>query len=124
MLVTVYLPGSTERPRPDSATAALPLDARGRLTVSAGVRREAGRLQRSAATMWALPADTVDYGKWRTGVRSEGINYSTLSFSPPPPGRPLGLGGAARRGPRRRGQGPAGRKVRRKRIRQGRPSGP
>ncbi|MCW2621107.1 MAG: hypothetical protein JWL64_709, partial [Frankiales bacterium] len=41
-LVTVYLPGSTEQPRPNYATNALPLDARGRLTVTAGVRREAG----------------------------------------------------------------------------------
>jgi hypothetical protein len=40
-LVTVFLPGSPERPRPNFATAALPLDARGRLTVTAGVRREA-----------------------------------------------------------------------------------
>jgi glucuronide carrier protein len=31
--------------------------------------------------MWALQADTVDYGEWKTGVRSEGINYSALSFS-------------------------------------------
>jgi hypothetical protein len=41
-LVTVYLPGSTEQPRPNYATVPLPLDARGRLTVTAGVRREAG----------------------------------------------------------------------------------
>jgi len=41
-LVTVFLPGSTGRPRPGFAAAALPLDARGRLTVTAGVRREAG----------------------------------------------------------------------------------
>ncbi|MGY1883957.1 hypothetical protein ACI799_01470 [Blastococcus sp. SYSU DS0753] len=40
--VTVYLPGSSERPRPNHATAALPLDARGRLTMTAGVRRQAG----------------------------------------------------------------------------------
>jgi glucuronide carrier protein len=33
------------------------------------------------ALMWALQADTVDYGDWKTGVRSEGINYSALSFS-------------------------------------------
>jgi glucuronide carrier protein len=33
------------------------------------------------ALMWALQADTVDYGEWKTGVRSEGINYSALSFS-------------------------------------------
>lgn len=41
-LVTVYLPGSPDQPRPNYATNALPLDARGRLTVTAGVRREAG----------------------------------------------------------------------------------
>jgi bifunctional DNA-binding transcriptional regulator/antitoxin component of YhaV-PrlF toxin-antitoxin module len=41
-LVTVFLPGSTGRPRPGFAAAALPLDARGRLTVTVGVRREAG----------------------------------------------------------------------------------
>ncbi|MBB3084178.1 hypothetical protein [Geodermatophilus sabuli] len=41
-LVTVYLPGSPDQPRPSYATNALPLDARGRLTVTAGVRREAG----------------------------------------------------------------------------------
>jgi hypothetical protein len=41
-LVTVFLPGSTGRPRPGFTAAALPLDARGRLTVTAGVRREAG----------------------------------------------------------------------------------
>jgi hypothetical protein len=41
-LVTVFLPGSTDRPRPGFAAAALPLDARGRLTLSAGVRRQAG----------------------------------------------------------------------------------
>jgi hypothetical protein len=41
-LVTVFLPGSTDRPRPGFTAAALPLDARGRLTVTAGVRREAG----------------------------------------------------------------------------------
>jgi hypothetical protein len=41
-LITVFLPGSSERPRPNFASAALPLDARGRLTVTAGVRREAG----------------------------------------------------------------------------------
>jgi glucuronide carrier protein len=42
--------------------------------------------------MWALQADTVDYGQWRSGVRSEGINYASLSFS-----RKVGqgIGGAA-----------------------------
>lgn len=33
------------------------------------------------ALMWALQADTVDYGEWKTGVRGEGLNYSALSFS-------------------------------------------
>ncbi|MGY1883982.1 hypothetical protein ACI799_01595 [Blastococcus sp. SYSU DS0753] len=41
-LVTVYLPGSTAQPRPGFATVALPLDARGRLTVTTGVRADAG----------------------------------------------------------------------------------
>jgi hypothetical protein len=41
-VVTVFLPGSTGRPRPGLTAAALPLDARGRLTVATGVRREAG----------------------------------------------------------------------------------
>ena len=29
--------------------------------------------------VWALIADTVEYGEWKTGVRSDGINYSLLS---------------------------------------------
>jgi hypothetical protein len=45
-LVTVFLPGSTGRPRRGFAAAALPLDARGRLTLTAGVRREAGHPRR------------------------------------------------------------------------------
>lgn len=46
----------------------------------------------SQSLMWALQADTVDYGEWKTDVRSEGINYSALSFS-----RKVGqgIGGAA-----------------------------
>ncbi|MBG6184983.1 glucuronide carrier protein [Arthrobacter sp. CAN_A214] len=28
---------------------------------------------------WALIADTVEYGQWKTGVRVEGINYALLS---------------------------------------------
>ena len=42
--------------------------------------------------MWALEADTVEYGEWRTGVRTEGITYALFSFT-----RKLGqaLGGAA-----------------------------
>jgi hypothetical protein len=41
-LVTVFLPGSPDTPRPNFAITALPLDGRGRLTVTAGVRRQAG----------------------------------------------------------------------------------
>jgi glucuronide carrier protein len=31
--------------------------------------------------MWALAADTVEYGEWRTGVRVEGLTYSFYSFA-------------------------------------------
>lgn len=31
--------------------------------------------------MWALEADTVEYGEWRTGVRIEGLTYSLFSFT-------------------------------------------
>lgn len=31
--------------------------------------------------MWALPADTVEYGEWKSGVRTEGTNYAALSFT-------------------------------------------
>jgi glucuronide carrier protein len=30
--------------------------------------------------MWALEADTVEYGEWRTGMRIEGANYAVFSF--------------------------------------------
>ena len=42
--------------------------------------------------MWALEADTVEYGEWRTGVRTEGTTYALFSFT-----RKMGqaLGGAA-----------------------------
>jgi glucuronide carrier protein len=42
--------------------------------------------------MWALEADTVEYGEWKTGVRTEGTTYALFSFT-----RKLGqaLGGAA-----------------------------
>ncbi len=42
--------------------------------------------------MWALEADTVEYGEWRSGVRTEGTTYAMFSFT-----RKLGqaLGGAA-----------------------------
>ncbi|BCJ51361.1 glucuronide transporter [Actinoplanes sp. NBRC 14428] len=31
--------------------------------------------------MWALEADTVEYGEWQTGVRTEGITYALFSFT-------------------------------------------
>jgi glucuronide carrier protein len=31
--------------------------------------------------VWTLEADTVEYGEWRTGVRSEGIIYALFSFT-------------------------------------------
>jgi glucuronide carrier protein len=31
--------------------------------------------------MWALEADTVEYGEWKTGVRIEGLTYSLFSFT-------------------------------------------
>lgn len=31
--------------------------------------------------VWALEADTVEYGEWKTGVRSEGITYALFSFT-------------------------------------------
>jgi glucuronide carrier protein len=33
------------------------------------------------ALMWALQADTVEYGEWTSGVRTEGTNYAALSFT-------------------------------------------
>lgn len=42
--------------------------------------------------MWALEADTVEYGEWKSGVRTEGTTYAVFSFT-----RKMGqaLGGAA-----------------------------
>ncbi len=31
--------------------------------------------------IWALEADTVEYGEWKTGVRTEGIIYALFSFT-------------------------------------------
>jgi glucuronide carrier protein len=31
--------------------------------------------------VWALEADTVEYGEWKTGVRAEGIIYALFSFT-------------------------------------------
>jgi glucuronide carrier protein len=42
--------------------------------------------------MWAMEADTVEYGEWQTGFRTEGTTYSVFSFT-----RKMGqaIGGAA-----------------------------
>jgi glucuronide carrier protein len=42
--------------------------------------------------MWALEADTVEFGEWKTGIRTEGTAYALFSFT-----RKMGqaLGGAA-----------------------------
>ncbi|MFV0373364.1 glucuronide transporter [Microbacterium sp.] len=31
--------------------------------------------------IWAIEADTVEYGEWKTGVRTEGITYALFSFT-------------------------------------------
>ena len=31
--------------------------------------------------MWALEADTVEYGEWQTGNRTEGTTYAVFSFT-------------------------------------------
>jgi glucuronide carrier protein len=31
--------------------------------------------------MWVLQADSVEYGEWASGVRTEGVNYAALSFT-------------------------------------------
>ena len=35
----------------------------------------------SMTVMWALEADTVEYGEWKTGIRIEGLTYSFFSFT-------------------------------------------
>ena len=30
---------------------------------------------------WALEADTVEYGEWQTGIRTEGATYAAFSFT-------------------------------------------
>ena len=32
------------------------------------------------ATMWAMVSDTIDYGEWKTGCRTEGLVNSACSF--------------------------------------------
>ena len=42
--------------------------------------------------IFALQADTVDYGEWKSGVRAEGSSYAVLSFTRK---AGQGIGGAA-----------------------------
>ena len=44
--------------------------------------------------IFALQADTVDYGEWKSGVRAEGSSYAVLSFTRK---AGQGVGGARRR---------------------------
>ena len=44
------------------------------------------------ALIFALQADTVEYGEWKSGVRAEGASYSVLSFTRK---AAQGVGGAA-----------------------------
>ncbi|GAB3678760.1 glucuronide transporter [Saccharopolyspora tripterygii] len=44
--------------------------------------------------MWSLEADTVEYGEWRTGARTEGTTYAVFSFVRKV-GQALGGAGAA-----------------------------
>jgi glucuronide carrier protein len=44
------------------------------------------------ALIFALQADTVEYGEWRSGVRAEGASYALLSFTRK---AGQGIGGAA-----------------------------
>jgi glucuronide carrier protein len=44
------------------------------------------------ALIFALQADTVEYGEWKSGVRAEGASYSVLSFTRK---AGQGIGGAA-----------------------------
>jgi glucuronide carrier protein len=44
------------------------------------------------ALIFALQADTVEYGEWRSGVRAEGVSYAVLSFTRK---TGQGIGGAA-----------------------------
>ncbi len=34
----------------------------------------------AGATMWAMVSDTIDYGEWKTGYRTEGLVNSACSF--------------------------------------------
>lgn len=43
------------------------------------------------SVLYALVADTVDYGEWNSGVRAEGLNYAVFSFTSKVG---LGVGGA------------------------------
>ena len=44
------------------------------------------------ALIFALQADTVEYGEWKSGVRAEGASYAVLSFTRK---AGQGIGGAA-----------------------------
>lgn len=49
------------------------------LIVVSSIIRGAGNAC-GGATMWAMVSDTIDYGEWKTGVRTEGLVNSACSF--------------------------------------------
>ena len=63
-IIIFFDPG---RARSGSASAACVISLVGVLAVS--------------IVVWALEADTVEYGEWKTGVRTEGITYALFSFT-------------------------------------------
>ncbi|WP_097206508.1 hypothetical protein [Geodermatophilus sabuli] len=80
-VLTVFLPGAAEGPRPNFAVAPLPLDARGRLTLTTGVRRAAGipdgadvyaqiDLERQTVTVTAASRLTAALADALDGLRS------------------------------------------------------
>ena len=44
-----------------------------------GIKRLIGNAC-GGATMWAMVSDTIDYGEWKTGYRTEGLVNSACSF--------------------------------------------
>lgn len=64
------------------AQVALFFTAQASLSVSAAVFVLAMLLNQVAVpVLWALMADSVDYGQWKTGRRITGLNFSTMLFA-------------------------------------------
>ena len=96
-LVTVFLPGSG-RPRPGFAAAALPLEARGRLTVTAGVRREVG-IPDGADVFAVLDPDRATVTLTAASRLSAGIAGLLAGCAAPPSPQPRQTSTVPRRPP-------------------------